>query len=114
VREFDLAPLLNPGTNSLLLTMQRTTNTQDCLNLVLATVAQPAAPVVTTRPQLTITPVAPNFVMVAWTPTNSPGFVLQQSDSLRPAAWTNAPSGLTNPATVPATVPARFYRLFKP
>ena len=113
MREFDLAPLLTPGTNTLLFTAQPT-NTYDCLNLVLATVAQPAAIVVPTRPQLFITPVPPNLVMIAWTPTNAPGFVLQQSDSLMPAAWTNSPSGTNNPATVPAALPARFYRLFKP
>jgi len=33
---------------------------------------------------------------------------------LSPAAWTNAPSGSTNPISVPATLPATFYRLFKP
>ena len=114
VREFNLAPLLNPGTNTLLFTMQRTTNTQDCLNLVLATVAQPAAPVVAVRPQLTITPATASSAIISWTPTIPPGFVLQQSDALAPAIWTNAPSGTNNPATVPATLPTRFYRLRKP
>jgi hypothetical protein len=28
-------------------------------------------------------------------------------------AWTNAPSGATNPVTVSAMVPTKFYRLFK-
>jgi hypothetical protein len=114
VREFDLAPLLNPGTNTLFLSMHRSNEFQDCLNLVLATVDQPASTVMTTRPQLSITPAAPSFAIVSWTPTNLPGFVLQQSDALVPAAWTNAPSGPTNPTTVPATLPTRFYRLSKP
>lgn len=114
VREFDLAPLLSTGTNSLLFTMLRTTNTQDCLNLVLATLAQPAAMVETTRPQLTITPVAQGFATVSWTPPNVPGFLLQQSDALVPGGWTNSLSGPTNPIIIPATLPGRFYRLSKP
>ena len=61
-------------------------------------------------PTLKITPAAPGFATISWTP-NTPGFRLQQSDSLTPPAWTNAPSGATNPVTVPATLPARFYRL---
>ena len=44
----------------------------------------------------------------------TPGFVLQSTDGLAPTNWVNAPSGTSNPATVPATLPARFYRLFKP
>lgn len=31
--------------------------------------------------------------------------------SLNAGAWTNAPSGATNPIVVPATLPAKFYRL---
>ena len=114
LREFDLTPLLNPGTNTLLLTMHRANEFHDCLNLVLATVAQPPATVVATRPQLTITPVSPSLAIISWTPTNSPGFVLQQSDVLVPAAWTNSPSGSTNPAAVSAVGTKRFYRLNKP
>jgi hypothetical protein len=50
---------------------------------------------------------------VSWTP-DTPGFVLQESVSLAPSAWTNSISGSTNPIVVPATVPTKFYRLFKP
>ncbi len=64
-------------------------------------------------PRLSIRDLGGSQYEISWTPP-TPGFVLQQSDSLLPAAWTNAPSGPTNPATVPATLPARFYRLFKP
>ena len=64
-------------------------------------------------PTLHITNAAPGFATIWWTPP-TPGFTLQSTDSLSPTAWTNAPSGPTNPATVPATLPARFYRLFKP
>jgi hypothetical protein len=42
------------------------------------------------------------------------GFTRQSADSLAPTNWLNAPSGPTNPVTVPATLLAKFYRLFKP
>ena len=64
-------------------------------------------------PTLLIGPAAPGFATISWTPA-TPGFVLQSSPTLTPPAWNNAPSGATNPITVPATLPARFYRLFKP
>lgn len=64
-------------------------------------------------PTLTVTPAGPGFATLSWTPA-TPGFVLQETVSLSPPNWTNAPSGATNPVTVPATFPAKFYRLFKP
>jgi hypothetical protein len=64
-------------------------------------------------PALLIVPAAPGLATISWTPA-TPGFVLQFSPTLTLPAWTNAPSGATNPITVPATLPARFYRLFKP
>jgi uncharacterized delta-60 repeat protein len=64
-------------------------------------------------PTLSIVPGAPGQVAISWTPP-TPGFTLQSTDSLAPTNWVNAPSGPTNPATLPATLPARFYRLFKP
>ena len=64
-------------------------------------------------PTLFIGPGAPGFATVSWTPA-TPDFVLQVSPTLTPPAWTNAPSGATNPATVPALLPSRFYRLVKP
>jgi hypothetical protein len=44
----------------------------------------------------------------AFTPAARP------SASLTLGAWTNSPSGWTNPVTVPATLPVKFYRLLKP
>jgi hypothetical protein len=74
-------------------------------------------------PTLVQTPGAPRLsislnpqlstLTLSWTPP-TPGFTLQSTDSLSPTNWVNAPSGTSNPATIPATLPARFYRLFKP
>ena len=64
-------------------------------------------------PALRIVPASPGFATVSWLPV-TPGFVLQQTATLSPSAWTNAPSGATNPIVVPATLPTRFYRLIKP
>ncbi len=64
-------------------------------------------------PTLKIVRASPGFATFSWTP-NTLGFVLQQASSLSPADWTNAPSGATNPITVPAGSPAKFYRLTKP
>jgi hypothetical protein len=50
---------------------------------------------------------------VSWEPAAS-GWVLQETLSLSSPAWTNSPSGATNPIVVPATLPTKFYRLSKP
>jgi hypothetical protein len=63
-------------------------------------------------PLLAIKPAAPGFVTISWEPA-TPGLVLQFSPALLPAAWTNAPSGATNPVTFKISTPARFYRLNK-
>ena len=63
-------------------------------------------------PLLTIVPAAPGQATVSWTPATA-GFVLQESLSLSPAAWTNSVSGATNPIVVPANLPSKFYRLIK-
>ena len=63
-------------------------------------------------PLLAIKPASPGFVTVSWEPA-TPGLVLQFSPTLLPAAWTNAPSGATNPVTLKISSPARFYRLKK-
>jgi len=47
------------------------------------------------RPTLHITS-APGLATLSWTPTNSPGFVLQYTDSLASANWLPAPSGAMN------------------
>lgn len=75
--------------------------------------ALPVAVQTTNEPTLLIVAGAPGFATVSWNPA-TPGFVLQVSDTLNLPAWTNAPSGTNNPATVPATLPARLYRLSKP
>lgn len=61
-------------------------------------------------PTLLVTYDGANTVL-SWTPA-SPGFVLQVSSSLSPAAWGPAPSGPTNPVSILPTDPSRFYRLF--
>lgn len=63
-------------------------------------------------PTLHITNTVAGWATIWWAPP-TPGFVLQESPSPAPTAWTNAPSGTNNPVTVPATLPTRFYRLFK-
>jgi hypothetical protein len=64
-------------------------------------------------PTLKIVGATPGYAEVSWTP-NTPGFALQETLSLWPTNWINAPSGSTNPVIVPATLPSKFYRLFKP
>jgi hypothetical protein len=64
-------------------------------------------------PTLFITPAGPGQATLTWSP-DTPGFHLQTSATLNPAAWTNAPSGTTHPVTVPTAGALRFYRLFKP
>jgi hypothetical protein len=64
-------------------------------------------------PTLHINNSVPGWATIWWTPPTS-GFVLQETPSLAPAAWTNSPSNTNNPATVPAVLPTRFYRLWKP
>ena len=65
-------------------------------------------------PTLTIAPFGAGQARISWTPATGTNWVLLQTPSLSPAAWTNAPSGATNPVVVPATLPTRFYRLHKP
>jgi len=61
-------------------------------------------------PRLSIVPAGPGQATISWTPP-TPGFVLQESLSLSPPAWTNSPSGATNPVVVPAGPGNKFYRL---
>jgi len=65
-------------------------------------------------PTLYITNAAPGWATLWWTPSTDTNWVLQERLSLSSGAWTNSPSGPTNPVTVPATLPTKFYRLFKP
>jgi hypothetical protein len=64
-------------------------------------------------PTLVITPAGSGQATLTWSP-QTPGFHLQTSDSLSPAAWINAPSGTNHPVTVPTTEPMKFYRLARP
>lgn len=61
---------------------------------------------------LTIAPAGAGQATIAWSPA-TPGFVLQETADLS-LAWTNSPSGATNPIVVPVTLPMKFYRLIKP
>ena len=65
-------------------------------------------------PTLTIVPDLPGNAQISWTPDTGTNWVLQETLSLSPANWTDAPSGSTNPIVVPATLPAKFYRLRLP
>jgi hypothetical protein len=60
------------------------------------------------------TPSASAVTNVLFSPDPGAYRVLRERLSLTTGAWTNAPSGWTNPIVVPATSPTKFYRLFKP
>lgn len=64
-------------------------------------------------PLLRIRSSAPGQAIVSWAP-NSPGFVLQESSLLSPTSWSNAPSGVDNPAQIDTSDPTKIYRLHKP
>ena len=64
-------------------------------------------------PTLMIAKGAPASANISWSPPST-NWVLQERLSLTSGAWTNSPSGATNPIVVPATLPTRFYRLHKP
>ena len=64
-------------------------------------------------PELNIAPNDVSQVTISWTPP-TPGFGLQESVGLSPVAWSNSPSGQTNPVTLPATGDTKFFRLSKP
>jgi len=64
-------------------------------------------------PFLSIVAASPGEATISWTP-DLPGWVLQESLSLSAPAWTNSPSGATNPVVVPATWSMKYYRLHAP
>jgi len=64
-------------------------------------------------PLLHIEMTSPTQATISWDP-DDPGWELQESPVLVPSAWIDAPSGTTNPVTVPAVGPTLFYRLNKP
>ena len=53
-----------------------------------------------------------NNVVISWSPT-TPGFTLEETDSLSLPSWLPAPSGNPTPP-IPAASSAKFYRLHKP
>jgi uncharacterized delta-60 repeat protein len=67
----------------------------------------------TPGPTLSITPAAAGQATLSWSPA-TPGYLLQETLTLSPAAWTNAPSGSTNPVVIPTAAWFRLYRLIKP
>lgn len=71
------------------------------------------APTAVTHVEPTPHPIPHASRTLPWDPP-TPRFILQASPTLMPPAWTTAPSGATNPATVPASLPTTFYRLNKP
>jgi hypothetical protein len=62
-------------------------------------------------PMLMIEPDTPGWARISWTPDTGTNWILQESWDLTTGVWSNAPSGWTNPVTVPAIAPVRFYRL---
>jgi hypothetical protein len=60
-------------------------------------------------PTLTITPGLAGTVNVAWAPANT-NWVLQVAPEVT-GAWTNSPTGWTNPVSLPAPAPQQFFRL---
>jgi hypothetical protein len=73
-----------------------------------------AAYIYGSRPALSIASAAPGLATISWTPATSSEFVLQYTDDFAPTNWVAAPSGATNPITIPATNASRFYRLAQP
>lgn len=76
--------------------------------------ALPQAVQIPGAPLLSITAAGPGQATVSWEPDTGTDWVLQQTPTLSPASWIDAPSGTTNNIVVPATEPANFYRLNKP
>ena len=66
-----------------------------------------------TPPLLSIEQTAPGLVTLSWSPPTT-GFVLQTNLTFNPFTWGNAPSGSTNPVTVPVILDGQFFRLHKP
>lgn len=75
--------------------------------------AFPTTLVSATPPTLTIVAAGSGLATISWTPA-SPGFVLQESDGLAPANWSNSASGAQNPVIVQTGSATKFYRLLHP
>lgn len=64
-------------------------------------------------PTLAISRAATVDTTISWLP-NTPGFVLQETQSLSPANWTNSLTGATNPTDVPTNSQRNYFRLIRP
>ncbi|MEN8255277.1 MAG: hypothetical protein ABFR33_07385 [Verrucomicrobiota bacterium] len=69
--------------------------------------------IVVSAPVLAIQSAGAGQAIISWEP-DTPGWVLQETVDLSSLAWTNSPSGSSNPITIPAAIPSTFYRLRKP
>jgi hypothetical protein len=65
------------------------------------------------QPTLTITPASSGLAAIAWSPA-TPGFVLQNRQTLASSSWSNSPSGATNPVIVSTVGGPQFFRLIRP
>jgi predicted peptidase len=63
----------------------------------------------TNTPSVFLEQATPGFAKIWWEPPTE-GFCLQVCDSMA-QAWSNAPSGITNPALVSSSSPTRYFRL---
>src|SRR5262249_36635720 len=64
-------------------------------------------------PELTINSSASKMVSLSW-PSTATGFTLEQSATMATNSWVPAPTGATNPISIPSTNAALFYRLTHP
>jgi hypothetical protein len=64
-------------------------------------------------PRLSVVPAGNNSITLSWTPA-TPGYVLQEIDSLLANNWQNSSSGTNNPVTVPMGSTPRWYRVHLP
>lgn len=99
--------LVGPGTASVVVTYQGLSVTNELTAYV------PVPPELPEGPTLRFRTLAPGLAELSWSPA-TPGFTLQSADSPWSTNWINAPSGITNPVTVPTTLPTLFYRVGKP
>jgi len=65
---------------------------------------------VETPPTLEIVPAPGNQIAISWSP-DVPIWLLKQAPDLVSPAWSNSPSGSTNPVTLPVTDEKTYYRL---
>jgi len=78
--------------------------------LMSLTLVDPSPP----PPTLVIQRQPAGVVTLSWEPATGTNWILRERATLTSGSWTNAPSGMTNPVTIPATMATKFYRLFRP